>query len=132
MCYSIIYTKFYIRSCNKSIFWNTLTEIVPLNLSFAFWVLPCKHFSNSVSLLSSKSTYRLYFKNNVFWKTCPGLQVWVFISCLYQHQLSEPMRQCGYWYILSSFDTIWNNETKKLVSYFAVSQNFEEQLATPS
>ena len=27
------------------------SEIVPLKLSLAFWVLPCKHLSSSLSLL---------------------------------------------------------------------------------
>ena len=80
------------------------SQIVPLKLSFAFWVLPCKHFSNSVSLLSSKNIYRPYFINNVFWKTWPrfiSLGVYkLALPALYLYELSEtmgqPMGQCGF------------------------------------
>ena len=81
------------------VFFAIRSQIVPLKLSFAFWVLPCKHFSNSVSLLSSKNIYRPYFINNVFWKTWPrfiSLGVYkLALSALHLHQLSELMGQCG-------------------------------------
>ena len=135
MCYTPSYTPNSKLGNVTKVFFGIRSQIVPLKLSFAFWVLPCKHFSNSVSLLSSKNIYRPYFINNVFWKTWPrfiSLGVYkLALSALYLHQLSELMGQCGWWYILSSFKTTWNNETKKLVSYDAGSQHFEEQLATP-
>ena len=37
------------------IFFGIHSQILPLKLSFAFWILPSKHFSNSVPLLNSKN-----------------------------------------------------------------------------
>ena len=54
------------------------------------------------------------------------------LPALYLHQLSEPMGQCGWWYMLSLSETTWNNKAKKLISYFAGSKHFEEYLAAPS
>ena len=83
------------------VFFGIHSQIVPLKLSFAFWVL-----------LSSKNIYRPYFIKNVFWKTC----LWFTSSgvykldlpALYFHQLPEPVGQCGYWYILPSFEITWS------------------------
>ena len=81
------------------VFFGIRSQIVPLKLSFAFWALPSKTFSNSVSLLSSKNIYRPYFINNVFWKSWHSfISLGVYklaLAALHFNQLSESMRQCG-------------------------------------
>ena len=98
-CGKPLYTPNFKLGNVTKVFFGIHSQIVPLKLSFAFWVLPCKHFSNSVSLLSSKSICRPYFINNVFWKTwprCISLGVYkLALPVLYLHQLSEPMGQNG-------------------------------------
>ena len=79
------------------LFFEIRSEVVTLKLSFAFLVLPSKTFSNSVSLLSSKSIYKPYFINNVFWKTWPRFLSLVFMRWLYQH--------C----ICTNYSNQWNN-----------------------
>ena len=76
------------------VFFGIRFQIVPLKLSFAFWVLPCRHFSDSVSL---KIYIGLILQIMYFRRPDPGcLGVYkMALPALYLHQLSEPMGQCG-------------------------------------
>ena len=70
------------------------SQIIPLKLLLAFCVFPCKHFTNSLSLLNLKYIGLIFYIAS-FGSPGPGLHVFVLfaLSALNLHQLSGPVGQ---------------------------------------
>ena len=74
------------------------SQIIPLKLSFAFCVFPCKHFTNSLSLLNSRYIGLIFYITS-FSSPGPGLYVFFLfpLSALNLHQLSGPVKSENYY-----------------------------------